>query len=296
MNHLRLRSGEPGVRQEQLKHLLLTGLTIGFANAVAGPVTKGITEEGLGTLYDGAGVGLVIWTIAGWTLFSLSKADIKDPITQSDFYVCFSVALAFLIPSAMIAWTASAALAFWGFCRCSGCLRAQTALLIFAAMAIRTPVTALSLGTLSEEFLSIDAYLVKIALLPTNIEVLQIGNIIVGEDDHKLAIMTGCSSFTNVSIGLLVWFAITRGSCHTISRRAAIAGICVVAAIIFLNVTRLALMATNADVFAFIHDGYGKDIFELSLIIATLTFTLLGSGGKYATSALRDRRDPVHSV
>ena len=246
-------------------------------------------------MLDGAGVGLAIWMIAGWCLITLYKAELPERLTLADTYLFLCAAFALLIPSAMVAWFTCTLIAIWCFYRCSSNLIARSALLIFAAMAIRTPAITLLLSVLSEEFLYIDAQLVTTALTISSIETQQIGNIIVGDDGHKLAVMTGCSSFTNLSIALLVWFAISRGIRHRISGRALAAGLAITISIIGLNAFRLSLMALNPELYHFFHGDIGKDLFELALVLTTLSVALLGTGGIDENTICRHQRSSIHS-
>ena len=265
-----------------LRPVLLISLLIGFSNAVAGPVTTEILMHGPLALMDGAGVGLVIWAVAFWCFYTLIRTHDRSVASRVDILPLIISASLIMIPSAMAAWFASFIISFWGFYQFRENKVLRSVCLIFAALAMRVPVTTLTLGTVSEEFLAVDAFLVQLALMLTPLETQQIGNIIVGTDGHKLAVMTGCSSFTNVSMALLAWFAISHATCHQINRRAAVAGICVAFAIISLNVVRLSLMAVNADLYTYIHDGDGKHIFELSLVLSTLFITIAGTGGSDA--------------
>lgn len=272
------------------KPLLIAGMALSFANAIAGPVSNSIATQGIATLLSGAGVGLVIWIITIWSLVTLCRTNISTSFTRIDGTLFTVVALMLLVPSATLAWFACAILALWGYYRTPGNPVARSVLLIFIAMAARSPITTLLLSTSAQTFLHIDTWLVTAVLAPTSIEVLQVGNIIIGEDGHKLAVMTGCSSFTNVSIGLLVWFAISQATEHRISSRAALAGCAVTVAIIAINAGRLGLMAINEELYVFFHDEYGKDLFELLLAAATLTLTFYGSGDNHATSTASNQR------
>lgn len=272
------------------KSLLIAGMALSFANAIAGPVSNSIVTQGIATLLSGVGIGLVTWIIAIWSLITLCRAEVSTSFTRTDGVLFTAVALMLLVPSAMMAWFACATLALWGYYRTPGNPVVRSVLLIFTAMAVRSPVTTLLLSTSAKTFLHIDTWLITAVLAPTSVEVLQVGNIIIGEDGHKLAVMTGCSSFTNISIGLLVWFAISQATAHRISSRAALAGCAVTVAIIAINTGRLGLMATSADLYLFFHDGYGKDLFELLLATTTLTLTFYGSGDNHAISTTSNQR------
>lgn len=266
------------------KTALLMGLCIAFANAVAGPVTTEISTHGPIAILDGAGIGLVIWVVAGWCIYALMATPSDQPASTTGLFVLSSCLVLVLIPSAIMAWFVCFAISAWAAFKLRENAKIKSIYLIFAALALRVPVTTLTLSTISDEFLTIDAFLVQIALMLAPFDTQQIGNIIIGTDGHKLAVMTGCSSFTNVSMGLLAWFAISQGSCNHISRRAALAGVGVTLAIIGLNVLRLSLMAVDASLYKYIHDGDGKLMFELSLVITTLLITFIGIGESDARS------------
>lgn len=267
-----------------LKPIILAGLFIAFSNAIAGPVTMEIESRGPLAILDGAGIGLVIWAVAAWCFYTLVRTANDLPALLRDFPMVGIASMLVLIPSAMTAWLACFVISLWAFYRLKNDVILKSVCLIFAALALRVPVTTLTLGTVSEEFLAVDALLVQVALTLTPLETHQVGNIIVGMDGHKLAVMTGCSSFTNVSMALLAWFAITQATCHRVNRRSALAGCGVAIAVILLNVVRLSLMAVNGELYTYIHDGDGVYMFEMSLVAATLFITFFGIGGSNARS------------
>jgi hypothetical protein len=267
-----------------LKPAILVSLLIAFSNAIAGPVTMEIASRGPLAILDGAGIGLVIWAVATWCFYTLVRTENSVVAQPLDLPAIGVAGTLVLIPSAMTSWIACFVISLWAFYRLKDCAVLKSVCLIFAALAMRVPITTLTLDTVSEEFLTVDAFLVQLALMLTPLETHQIGNIIVGMDGHKLAVMTGCSSFTNVSMALLAWFAITQATCHQISRRSALAGFGVAIAVVLLNVVRLSLMSVNAELYTYIHDGDGVYAFEMSLVIATLLITFIGIGGTDARS------------
>ncbi len=272
-----------------LNSLLIAVMALGFANAVTGPLVKAILDHGLMSMATGAGPGFVIWMVAGWCLWTARDIPNEKTATRADILLIAPVACMLLIPSAMVAWIACAIFGLWGFWRFRTSPVARSVCLVFVAMALRVPTTTLLLSAASEPVLALDAVFVQAMLSLTPLETTLVGNVIVGSDGHNLAVMTGCSSFTNISMGLLAWFAMTRARFHKIPARAALAGVGVAISIVFLNVARLSLMSIDAEMYTLIHDGWGKSAFEASLVLATLVITQHGLGGRHADHAVQRR-------
>lgn len=270
-----------------LKQLMIAAMALAFANAVTGPVVTAVIHDGPMALATGAGPGFVIWMVAGWCLWSARQIAEPKHAARKDAMVLTLAAGILLIPSAMAAWITCAILGTWGFWKFRSDPIGRSVFIVFAAMALRVPTTTLLLSAAAEPVLALDAVFVQAMLSATPLNTTLIGNVIVGSDGHNLAVMTGCSSFTNVSIGLLAWFAMTRARFHRVPMRAAIAGTGVAITIIFLNVVRLSLMAIDVEMYTIIHDGWGKSAFEGSLVLATLMITHIGLGGRHANYADR---------
>ncbi len=101
---------------------------------------------------------------------------------------------------------------------------------------------------------------------------------IVGKPDgHSLFIYSPCSSFHNISLGLLCWVAVTKLIRTAWVRADVLVAVGVTAAVIFLNASRLYLMALSPDYFTYWHDGFGGVVFAWVVTFAVVLISLWGA-------------------
>jgi hypothetical protein len=94
---------------------------------------------------------------------------------------------------------------------------------------------------------------------------------------HNLFIYSPCSSFHNISLGLLCWVSITKLVRTTWVWGDVVAALLVCAAVIGLNATRLYLMALNPGYFEYWHLGMGEQIVAWSTTAIVLVISLWGA-------------------
>jgi hypothetical protein len=132
--------------------------------------------------------------------------------------------------------------------------------------------------------LEVDAALVGAALSATRTGVVWSDTIVGAASGHSIIIYGPCSSFHNISLGLLCWVALTKLARPRWAAGDLWIGVSVVLAVVGLNATRLYLMALSAEGYAYWHAGTGQQIFSWATTLVVLAISLFG--------ALRVRRAP----
>jgi exosortase/archaeosortase family protein len=94
---------------------------------------------------------------------------------------------------------------------------------------------------------------------------------------HSVFIYSPCSSFHNISLGLLCWVSVTKLFRTAWVRSDVLVALAVVATVVGLNGTRLYLMALSPGYFAYWHDGLGATLFALATTLAVLLISLWGA-------------------
>lgn len=252
-------------------------LGCGALNALVGPVLRTSHDIGWSAVTSGFSISFVIWLSIAWSLHAIWTAE-RTPVTQFDRRVGMAVAIGLIIPSATIAWltTATAAI-IWHRRRDNTAIAIRSALAILVFASLRDPISAAALKLLATPFLVGDAAMVSWVLnLFADIGPRH-GNIITGPNNHKLLILTGCTSYTNLSLALLGWFAITLAMLGRVGRRQLLAGLFVASSIVALNVLRLTYMGLGPDAYHFAHEGAGTVIFEATITLSTMGFTFWGT-------------------
>ena len=262
----------------------LTVLTLVALNGLAGPVWQASANQGwLAATLGLFGVSAVVWIALGLAAIQLSQGAVsRSPV----IWPALLVGVACLIPSAQVAWAAGAC---WFTFRILqdriGGGRVHAGCLIALALCVRTPATWLLTTLLAEPMLQFDAvlagWLAGFAAPITAIE----GNIVINESGHRLFVMTGCSSWNNLSLALLFWFSMTRGLLPADSQPPLWQGAAIGVTVVLINIIRLSIMAQSPDMYHWLHDGSGADVVlaTTAMTVAAMTwFSLKG-----------DRRAPL---
>jgi hypothetical protein len=249
---------------------------ISAINALVRPVLSSFGEHGwLGALLNSFDIGFVIpgAFLIGLKLFLKPRDD--NDIESYDWLLIILALVILLIPSSTVAWLVMAALSAFAMSRfTSPWARAGLSVILFTA--IRDPLTTTLLKLFATPLLEIDAAMTAM-LLNLFIEKAQHqGNVVTSINGHQLLILTGCTSYTNLSMALLGWFALSRNFTPTFSHHQALAGLFIATTVIGLNIVRLTIMALGPSPYYFFHDGTGGVIFEITLLVLTVGLTLNG--------------------
>jgi exosortase/archaeosortase family protein len=110
------------------------------------------------------------------------------------------------------------------------------------------------------------------------------GNVITGPSGFGIVVYSGCSSFHNLSLAMLCWLTVSRLRNQDWRSRDLLIGCVIGATMIACNVTRLCLMAWNADLYEYWHNGLGAQIFAVGASVLALLLSLYGS--RAATRAI----------
>jgi exosortase/archaeosortase family protein len=86
-----------------------------------------------------------------------------------------------------------------------------------------------------------------------------------------------CSSFHNISLGLLCWVAITKLRRPDWAPGDAWVAALVVVAVVLLNTGRVYLMALSAEMYDYWHTGFGAHLFALVASAAVIAISVWGA-------------------
>ena len=248
---------------------------IGIANATVKPVRLAVDQNGFfPALLDGFGINAIVWMALAIGMWRLWR-DSTENCDTKEFCLVAAGSLGFLVPLASISWIALGAT-----CLLLAVVRmtspACIGLTVTGLAAIRDPASKALLDILAEPLLALDAYASTVLLLLFGETVERDGNIMATSTDHALFIMSGCSSFTNLSLALLAWASILAGFSKPSWRLLCIGGALLGVAVVFLNSVRLSLMALSGDAYRIVHDGWGADAFLLATSIVIVTSVFAG--------------------
>jgi len=255
-------------------------LGLGVLNALIRPVMSAVKEQGLISIVNGFNISFVIWFTVIWAIQVLVSAP-YNPYRPRDRNITILASIGLLVPMATFSWliTGCIALYFRRITKSEPLVRAALAVIAFAAF--RDPLASLVLKLMTTPLLNGDAALVA-AFMSLWVETVErTGNFITGDNGHQLFILTGCTSYTNLSIALLGWFTITQATLGKIGRKQWLAGTIVGIAMVVINIVRLSIMGVGPEAYYFMHDGYGTVITDILMVFVTLFISLWGCEYEY---------------
>jgi hypothetical protein len=148
---------------------------------------------------------------------------------------------------------------------------------IYLAIASHQFWSYLAFEVLSPELVKFDATLVGEAVSLTIKGAVWRDNVITMPNGHVIAILQGCSSFSNVSASLLAWVALAKlERTDWVRADAWVAGAAALAQI-GLNMARLYLMAQSDPLYVYWHDGAGAEIYAVAASVAAVLIAVFGT-------------------
>lgn len=262
----------------------------GFLNAVTGQVTLALKKESLAAaLAGGMGVNPIV-TASFILAIILTFHSACKPARRRHVFLALAMSFALLIPISTLAWVTLGVLSFSIILdkELPESMRAGASIMM--AVALREPFTRILLDMLAEPLLLFDGWMTAFWMSVFHEQVSHQGNLVTGPNGNKLLILTGCSSFKNLSYSLLAWFAASRAFQSTFSRGVWMAGAGISISVPVFNHFRLALMGLDADAYAYFHAGGGRHLFEAGIAVITFVFTLWGLHHAHTHSFIsRDR-------
>ena len=251
----------------------------GLTNAMIRPIRENILELGFfQSLLNGFGISFIVW-FAIYCCFDLLFKCKNRTSNTSDWTAAFIALCSFFVPSAFMSWLMLACYAsYCAFISLKKGNRSRNACLIMLAISMRVPISDVCLKLSANSLLQFDAMATLSLLQFLQADVIRQGNIIIGSEGHELLIMTGCASFTNISLALLLWFTIVRSNVRHWSHNLSFYIVPLTILVMGINISRLAMMASSKEDYFFYHDGLGADIINACILKTSLGIALLTIG------------------
>lgn len=249
---------------------------LGLVNAMIRPIREHVIEFGfVDSLIGGFGISFIVW-FGIYCSFDLLRKYSDQKASRNDWVMAFLTIVLLLIPSAFMSWIALSIFAgYCGFFVFQSATFGRNSCLIMLAVALRVPVSDICLKLSADALLQFDAMATLSLLSMVSPEATRQGNIIIGSGGHELLIMTGCASFTNISLAFLLWFTVVRA--QMLCYRAALTLYIIPLTIIVMgiNISRLSLMTLSQEQYFFYHDGLGAEIINALILLAALGMAFL---------------------
>jgi exosortase/archaeosortase family protein len=256
------------------RNALMTGLfALGLANGFALAIIEALsTGPALGALANTFGVSAIVWVACAVGL-AYSAREPGPPTGRLDRLVAVAATLAFLVPVPYLCWLTLSALALYAIRTSAPDSFARRGAFILLAATVPMFWSRAVFSMLSETLLSFDATLVAWLVGTAHS-----GNTIAFADGSGyLWIAPACSSLVNVSLAFLCWVLFTRLSERRPSRASFAWCLLACAAVIAINVLRLALLALYPQHFELIHGPVGQALANWVTLAAMAGITWYGA-------------------
>ena len=178
---------------------------------------------------------------------------------------------AMLVPSSAASWFAVAAYALLGATRSQG--EGRAGYLLFLALALCSIWSSVLLKWWAGPAAALDAHAVWGILSWFRSDLAVAGNVVGVPTGHNLIIMTACTSASLTPKALLGLAALNMLADGKVGRRLGAAAVAVAVLSVGINLLRLLLMASSADLYALIHGPVGANGFD-----ALQTLAVVGLG------------------
>jgi exosortase/archaeosortase family protein len=204
----------------------------------------------------------------------------EAPATKFDIAFALIVTLFNFLSAYSVPWISATATGAYLLATSGGNTRQNATAAVLLALAFNGLWGPKLFDFFAIYLLRADAALVGAALSATQPGMGWDDTIVGTPEGHRVLIFGPCSSFHNISLGLLCWVAISRLVRQSWRWQDLVIGLVVTAAVVVLNGTRLYLMALNPSSFSYWHHEFGATIFAW---VTTLTILLISLLGIYRT-------------
>lgn len=267
------------------RNVLFAGLiAIGFANGSINRAIQLVMQDAGAALSRMLGISIVAWVALAVAIILVGRSPAR-PASRADFAAAGALFLLFLFPAAPASWLGltllGAYLAFGDATRSSS----RRGGIVLLALTVPMFWSRILMSTMSDLILTVDAILVS-AILTAD----RVGNTIAFADGWGYFwIAPECSSLANISLALLCWVMVTQSGTqprHVKFRYCAAA----VAAVIAINVGRMALTGISRAHYELVHGTLGNIVFDVVTLAAMVGILFAGLKSAQHTTA-GGRRD-----
>jgi hypothetical protein len=206
----------------------------------------------------------------------LESSSVQRPMWP-DVALALSVCLINFAPVQAAVWISATVAGTYLLAASVGDAKLRAAAVVLLALAVNGLWGPRLFDIFEFQILRADAALVGTALSLTLDNVRWNDTILGVSEGHSIIVFGPCSSFHNISLGLLGWVALTKLARVDWMRGDIVFAALVCAAVVLLNGCRLYLMALDGGSFAYWHDGPGAQLFAWSTSLIVLFISLWGA-------------------
>lgn len=220
----------------------------------------------------------VFYYLGWYAVFSLLWAsDREQPVSAPHFAFAIAIAVSNCLPSPFMVWLSTTVLAIFLLVAGRGVGAISAAGAVLLALTFNGCWGPKFFDLFAYYVLRVDAILVGAALSLTQPGMGWHDTIIGTPNAHRVLIYAPCSSFHNISLGLLCWVSITKLVRPQWVRADVVFALLVCVAVVVCNGARLYLMALNPEGFQYWHNGAGEQVVAWVTSSVVLAISLWGA-------------------
>lgn len=259
-----------GITRNTVFAALIAAAFLNFVFATAGQM---ISLDGLWlAVFSTFGISALIWITILYVLSLIMETTDSTPLDRKDFFVLTAAVVLILVPHKLVPVLALSGIAMHLYLRPDTHKNIRKAAILLGAATIPMLWGNLAMVFFNDLILSADAFLVS---LVSNSE--RVGNVVINADtDWYIKISRGCSSLSNISIGVLAWtfFVLFYDRKYGAYKYRWL--VVVLVPIVILNVARMALIVVDYNYYDFLHEGAGADVANLATLVVILGTCYIG--------------------
>jgi hypothetical protein len=259
------------------RDVLLWVCAIIFLNQLFASVNEASWASPELVLSDIAAVGF-FQLMAWYAVFRLLASSDRTRVAQSlDFLIASILCLLLLLPTDRAIWVAATVAAVVAWICGGGDPKLRAAGTVLAAISSQKFWGHVLFSLFALPLLRAEAAVVGTILQVARPGTVWKDNVITLPNGHGVVVYSACSSFHNLTLALLCWVTVISLRNQNWQIRDLKIGCAVGATMVLCNVARLCLMAWNADLYHYWHDGDGAQIFAIGASVLVLIISLYGS-------------------
>jgi exosortase/archaeosortase family protein len=226
---------------------------------------------------DAAAIG-IFQCMAWYVIFRLLFASDETAAARwRDVLIAAALSLFAFLPTSRMIWVAASGVAVYLGVSNGGDARLRAAAIVLGGLSVQQFWGHIFFSLVALPLLRAETAVVGVILEAARPGTIWQDNVITGPNGYGILVYSGCSSFHNLSLAMLCWLTVSKLYHHRWRSRDLVMGAAVGATTVLLNFGRLCLMAWNIDIYHYLHDGEGAELFAVGVSLTILTMSLYGA-------------------
>ena len=256
------------------RDIFLWSAVILFVNYLFDTIKETPAQSLAGLIADFGAIGIFQY-LAWYVIFRLLLSSYRVGIARlQDVLVITALIVPVFLPTGKTLWIAATCIAIYWRLSSAGDRKLRAAAVVLAALSVQELWGHILFNLITSPLLRAETAVVGTILSVVRLGTVWHDNAIMGPNGFGIVIINSCSSFHNLSLALLCWVTVSRLRHQDWRVRDFGYGAGIGILMILFNVIRICLMAWNADLYHYWHDGDGAVIFAIGASLTVLSISV----------------------